>query len=580
MPEERPLISFVAVKLNGQDAPVEVMNDLIEVVVDESLHLPTMFALRLHNPAMRWLESEALREGVEVEIGVPPRANAEPRPICRGRIAAIEPDLSEQMPVVTFRGYDLGLALFRGRQSRSFVQMTDSDIVRRVARDAGLEVQSDETREVHEYVFQANQSNMEFLRDRARRNGYEVFLDGRTLHFRRPPSGEQAIELRWGMTLKTFTPRLSTAEPVDDVVVRSWDPRRKQKIVARATRGESAPQIGEQRPAGQVAHHAWDRPASLVVVDQPVATQQEADDLARSLMEEAVGSFVEAEGTCNGRSDLRAGKTVRIAGLGPRFEGQYYVTAATHAFQRERGHLVSFSISGRRPSAGQRALAGSPRDPAHRLTGVVVGIVTNNQDPDGLGRVKVRFPWLADDEESHWARIAAPMAGAGRGFYYLPEIEDEVLVAFEHGDIHRPYIVGALWNGSDHPPKPNREVVAPDGKVKQRILKSRTGHVITLDDSDEAPAITIVDQTGANKIVMDSRGASITISAAREVTVDAPSIKLGRVATLTLANELLVDAFNSHMHYVGGPPPMGSPTTPPFPPAIKGTVTTIMTKGS
>src|ERR1700750_2275998 len=84
-----------------------------------------------------------------------------------------------------------------------------------------------------------------------------------------------------------------------------------------------------------------------------------------------------------------------------------------------------------------------------RIYGVVVAVVTNNQDPDGFGRVKVKFPWLSDVDESSWARIAAPMAGKARGIYFLPEVDDEVLVIFEHGDVRSPYVLGALWNCQD-----------------------------------------------------------------------------------------------------------------------------------
>ena len=114
---------------------------------------------------------------------------------------------------------------------------------------------------------------------------------------------------------------------------------------------------------------------------------------------------------------------------------------------------------------------------ATRIDGVVVGLVTNNQDPDGQGRVKVKFPWLSDQDESHWARLAAPMAGQDRGAYFLPEVDDEVLLAFEHGDARFPYILGALWNGKDAPPARN-----DDGKNNLRVIKSRSGHVIKLND--------------------------------------------------------------------------------------------------
>src|SRR5262249_55069754 len=110
-------------------------------------------------------------------------------------------------------------------------------------------------------------------------------------------------------------------------------------------------------------------------------------------------------------------------------------------------------------------------DERDRIYGVVVGVVTNNQDPDKLGRVKVKFPWLSADHESGWARIACPMAGNGRGFFFLPEVDDEVLIAFEHGRVEFPYVVGSLYNGKDKPPGDNG-----DGKNNLRSLKSRSGH--------------------------------------------------------------------------------------------------------
>src|ERR1700729_2511883 len=104
-----------------------------------------------------------------------------------------------------------------------------------------------------------------------------------------------------------------------------------------------------------------------------------------------------------------------------------------------------------------------------RITGVVTGTVTNNSDPDNLGRVKVKFSWMSDTDESSWARIAAPMAGPGRGTYFLPEIDDEVLVVFDQGDPRFPYVIGSLWNGKDQAPANNS-----DGKNNLRVIKSRS----------------------------------------------------------------------------------------------------------
>jgi uncharacterized protein involved in type VI secretion and phage assembly len=141
-----------------------------------------------------------------------------------------------------------------------------------------------------------------------------------------------------------------------------------------------------------------------------------------------------------------------------------------------------------------------------RFFGVVVGIVTNNQDPDKMARVRVKFPWLSDDHESWWARIATPMAGSGRGMYFVPEVNDEVLVAFEHGDVRSPYVVGALWNGQDAPPASN-----DDGKNNIRLVHSRSGHLIRLDDTDGDEKIEIIDKTGGNKITIKSSDNSMSL---------------------------------------------------------------------
>ena len=162
-------------------------------------------------------------------------------------------------------------------------------------------------------------------------------------------------------------------------------------------------------------------------------------------------------------------------------------------------------------------------DTSHKenITGVVIGIVTNNKDPDDLGRVKVKFPWLSDSDESNWARVISPMAGKERGLFFLPEVDDEVLVAFEFGDINMPYVIGSLWNGKDKPPQTNS-----DGKNNMRIIKSRSGHLIKLDDTDGAEKIEIIDKSEKNKIVIDAKNEMISIVSNKDISISAPNGKV------------------------------------------------------
>jgi uncharacterized protein involved in type VI secretion and phage assembly len=156
-----------------------------------------------------------------------------------------------------------------------------------------------------------------------------------------------------------------------------------------------------------------------------------------------------------------------------------------------------------------------PQNQDNRILGVMIGLVTNNQDPEKMGRVKVEFPTLSQQNESNWARIASPMAGKERGLYFLPEVGDEVLVVFEHGDINFPYILGALWNGKDKPPGDNS-----DGKNDQRIIQSRSGHKIILDDKEGEEKIIIQDKTGKNQIIIDSKENTMNIKVEKDLTIE------------------------------------------------------------
>lgn len=158
----------------------------------------------------------------------------------------------------------------------------------------------------------------------------------------------------------------------------------------------------------------------------------------------------------------------------------------------------------------------SERPTSGRLHGVFVGIVTNNQDPDNLGRVKVRIPALSDTEESDWAPMAAPMAGNQRGVYFLPEVDDAVLVAFAHGEPRFPYVLGALWNGKDAPPVTNS-----DGKNNVRIIQSRSGHAVKLNDEDGKETIEIIDRSGKNSIVISTKDNTLTITTDQDIVLSA-----------------------------------------------------------
>jgi uncharacterized protein involved in type VI secretion and phage assembly len=187
-----------------------------------------------------------------------------------------------------------------------------------------------------------------------------------------------------------------------------------------------------------------------------------------------------------------------------------------------------------------------------KIDGVMVGIVTSNKDPDGLGRVRIRLPVRESNDESYWARVATLMAGKGRGSFFLPEVDDEVLVAFEQGNAEHPYIIGALWNGKDTPPEANSDGKNNIRKIRSRsgheilfndnaearqekvVIQTKAGHVITLDDTSGKEKIDITDKTGSNAITIDSNQNAITISSAMKLSIKSQVIEIEAQGMMTL----------------------------------------------
>lgn len=153
----------------------------------------------------------------------------------------------------------------------------------------------------------------------------------------------------------------------------------------------------------------------------------------------------------------------------------------------------------------------APQAPVSVNYSVVPAVVTRNDDTQG--RVKVRFPWMDDQDESDWIAVSGPGAGNDRGLFCIPVAGDQVLIAFSFGQIDKAYVIGSLWSTADKPPSA--------GNPDQRTWKSRSGHVIMLDDSDGAERITVIDRSGSNKITIDSASNAITIESAGDLKIQA-----------------------------------------------------------
>jgi uncharacterized protein involved in type VI secretion and phage assembly len=376
-------------------------------------------------------------------------------------------------------GFDLTHRMAREPKSRSFQRITDADIASRIAGEYGLDPDVDGTGAAHDYVLQAGETDYAFLRRRAARIGFDVWVTDSTFCFKKSPrSTGTPPKLRYGDNLSTFTVRFSSTERCDEVQIRGWDPLGKRPITGRATEpdpGTDAPAAQEMAAAAKRAFGQVKRSAGQF----PVTDQSEADALASSLLLRASGEEVVLRGEATGDPSIGAGAKLHIEGVGSRLTGSYRVTGVEHLYGATRPYVTRFVCGGKEP--GGLADLTSLKAEKRGWTGLAVGVVTNNDDPEKLGRVRVQFPTLSAEDESAWARLSTPGAGKQRGLQWLPEVDDEVLVGFELDDQTRPVVLGGLWNRTDTPPQPD---AASGGVVHKRVLASRKDSRLVFEDEE------------------------------------------------------------------------------------------------
>jgi phage protein D len=499
----------IEIKVAGSALPADIMDQLENLSVEQHARIPSRFEICFRDEDFEIMDGSQFEVGKEVEI------SSKGESLIKGEITALQPLLGQKAyddesetevyePVAKFvvLGRTKNNRLIRGTKSGVFTEMTDSDIASKIAGNCGLSVNVDSTSVTHEHVFQHNLTDMAFLTYLARRNGFTCYAEDGTLYFKKPSKGGSSPSLEWGQDLLSFKVHVDAAHQVDKVTVKGWDPVMKESISSEATSAEIPflKQTGIPNSGGDLAKQAFGS-AELAVVDQPISSPDEAKVMAEARFNEIDGASVRAEGVALFNPKIKAGSWVEVKGMGNKYSGSYWVGTATHIYEKGSGE-ARFSTDGRPAEISD--WADKQNDVPGRWPGVVPAVVTNLEDPDEMGRVKVKFPWLDDALESTWARVVGIGAGSERGMLVLPEVEDEVLVVFEHGDFNRPYVLGGVWNGTDQPPLPSSEAVS-GGTVNLRTWKSRSGHRITFNDTDGEEKLEIMSKN-EHRITLDETG--------------------------------------------------------------------------
>lgn len=330
--------------IDGEDIvrkyAVEVMGITFEDVLDGA----DRFSITVNDPGARWLDKGIFEAGKEVDLkmGYVDKLNT----MIVGEVISLRPSFpSSGPPQLEISGYDLSHQFTRVRRQRSFQNMRDSDVVGAIAGEAKhkLGTQIDTTDTVHPFIVQDRQTDYDFIRGLAERNFFEFRVKERTLCFQKTRRNrDAAISLEYGATLRSFHPELNTARQVSEVTVRGWSPQNKEEIVGRARRGSEEARGRGERSGGDIVAGIYGAVEERVL-DRPVFNQQEADNLARSLLNEVSEGLITGSAQCIGLPEIRAGENVELKGLGKKFSKKYYIERTTHTMGSS-GYATTFHV--------------------------------------------------------------------------------------------------------------------------------------------------------------------------------------------------------------------------------------------
>lgn len=336
------------VLVNGVEVAPDLRVDILEIVVEQHVEGGDLFDITVNTLdsdalKLRWVDAEEWSPGNGLEIQVGYRGTL--TPMLTGEITALTVKYdANQAAVIHVQGFDRLHRLRRGKRTRAFNEIKDSQVAEKIAGELGLTPDVQDSSIVHPYLLQNNLSDIDFLLMRARRIRFEVLIDAKRLVFREAANhlGE-TLTLEYQKDLKWFHPRLSTAALASELVVRGWNPSTKEAIHGVGRAGDETSRMGGQQVGPAIVDSAFGA-TTEAVVDLPVASQAEADQMAKAMFNDMALGLITGEGEAVGNTKMKAGTTCRLSGLGDRFTGVYYVRRAEHRIGPKVGYVTRFNV--------------------------------------------------------------------------------------------------------------------------------------------------------------------------------------------------------------------------------------------
>jgi phage protein D/phage baseplate assembly protein gpV len=465
MPESSSVTApLFTILVDGAEIDQNEANRVLQIKVSDFLRLPDVCTVGVGYPAKTEgapfgdLDNTPFKVGAELEVKMGATDQNTTHTLFKGEIVTLEPSFESGTVAMIIRAYDRSHRMMRSRKLRAFNKQSIGDIVTQLCQDHGFSASvKGSTGPVLDYVIQHNESDWDFMWRLLDRIGFEFVLDDKSATIAKPGDTGDTVELGFPDDIPSFRPRVTAVQQASSVTVHGFDHSAKQKMTGSSASPDQVTRAGIDRDSIEGAFGE----TTIDIVGQSFRDQSELTAMAQSQLDQLANAYVAAVGETEGNPAIKAGVKLQISGVGRNFSGTYRAARVEHTISSGGAYTTKFFNSlGEHTLVGQSGGSGGG---AH-IDSLIVGIVTNNNDPEGMGRVKVKLP-AVDEQESFWAPVAVPAAGGARGLSMLPVPDEQVIVGFENGDPSYPYVLGSVFNGRD---QPGEELAVQDGSFAMK----------------------------------------------------------------------------------------------------------------
>ena len=533
MPDNVGAIAPV-IRLSGALLENKWIEKLIHMRIDRGTCLVGRTTLRFSDNGFSLSASDTFALGKKVAISEPGAAV-----LFEGTVTGISLDQSARgLPELTVVIDDAAYALTRGGRTATYQQLSYAQVIEKIAGQHGLRTDIKSSSITMEYLLQAG-TDLDFIDTLTQRLGYVWFVDeGPKLVAKPLAVGNASVQLTLKEDLTEFAVRATALRPTD-LSVHGWDPST-QRVIS-----DQAPPSHPGDVPALLRSYSGSGPkqklssATATVSELSPLTAAEAKQLAGAVFDDWAAGSVVARGTATITSTIKPGVTVQIKDAGPA-SGTYLVTSVQHIYDAS-GFVSKFECGPRRPTGLVDTLGAASNGAGFTIAGLVAGQVTDVVDPDNAGRVRVKFAGVdAGNVESAWARVVTIGGGNARGAVFLPEVNDEVLVGFEHGDARRPVVLGGLF--SKRNALPTGPQFVDNNEVAYRRITSRKNHALEFADGAEPTMQHVLLQLGtkSHKLRLGADRFDIEVGEGVPLTIKAGSAKFD----ISQAGDITIEGNN------------------------------------